>query len=53
MTDYTMSDLGTSEIVKIERVVRKVEIYIEKCLNDNRAVPPLSEIFKQYNPKHA
>ena len=53
MTDYTASDLGTNEIIKIERVVRKVELFIEKCLNENRSVPPLSEIFKRFNPKHA
>ena len=46
-------ELGTNNIVRVERVGRKIEQYIEKCLNEDRYVPKISKIYSKLYPNHA
>ena len=46
-------ELGTNNIVRVERIGRKIEYYIEKCLNENKIVPPISKIYWELYPNHA
>ena len=46
-------ELGTNNIVRVERVGRKIEQYIEKCLDEDKSVPPISTIYSKLYPNHA
>jgi len=46
-------ELGTNNIVRVERIGRKIEQFIEKCLNEDRSVPPISTIYLKLYPKHS